>query len=207
MGASRLSVILLEAVPIGLVAVLAAWAFWDFLAIPRTAAAGGLALILLLGVFALLLGSRSRMAALRRIGLLLVTLSYLGAHLFVLPLDPAPALGFLTLVLVAVEARLLAERFAPVLRSDLDEAARERVGEALVRNGIRIAAASALGFLGSTLTADLALSGTLPLRSIATALLLSLGLIAVVLLLAFWPSIERSLAPNPGADALIQTPK
>jgi hypothetical protein len=207
LGKARLTPTLLEAAPIALVAALSAWAFWDFLGIPKSVIAELFTGILLLGLAALVLGLRFRVASFRRAGLVLVTLSYLAAHLFVLPLDPAAALGFLTLVLVAVEIRIVAERFAPVLRADLDEDAREHVHDALSRSLLRVAAASALGFLGSTLTADLALSGSLPLRTIATALVLSLALIAVVLLLAFWPFVEARLGAPGSPEAPIQTPK
>ncbi len=197
----------LEAAPVGLVAALSAWAFWDFLAIPQTLVAQLFAAVLLAGLAALILGLRFRVVPVRRAGLALVALSYLAAHTIALPLDPAPALGFLTVTLVAVELRILAERFAPVLRADLDAETRGRVEEALARCVIRIAAAAGLGFLGSTLTADLALSGSLPTRSIATALALSLAVIAVVLLLAFWPSIERRAASAVSPETAIQTAK
>ncbi len=207
MDPPRLTPAALDAAPVALVAALAAWAFWDFLAIPQTLVAQLFAAVLLAGVAGLILGLRFRVVPVRRVGLALVALSYLAAHTIALPLNPAPALGFLTATLVAVELRILAERFAPVLRMDLDPETRGRVEEALARCLIRIAAAAGLGFLGSTLTADLALSGSLPMRSIATALVLSLALIAVVLLLAFWPSIERRTAPVSPPDAAIQTPK
>lgn len=189
------------------VAGLAAWAFSDFLGIPVDALTRGFVIVLLAGLATLLLGLRFAVAVLRRLGLLLVALSYLGAHLFVLPLDPAAALGFLTLVLVAVELRILAERFVPVFRTNLGADIQDRVQQALARCVLRIAGAAAVAFMGSTLTADLALSGALPVRSIASALFLSMSLIAVVLLLAFWPSVERRLARTSLPGAVIQTPK
>ncbi len=197
----------LETAPVALVAGLAAWAFWDFLGIPVDVLTRGFVAVLLVGLAALLLGLRFAVAALRRLGLLLVAVSYLGAHLFALPLDSAAALGFLTLVLVAVELRILAERFAPVFRADLGAEVRDRVRQAFARSVLRIAAAAAIGFMGSTLTADLALSGALPLRSIASALFLSMALIAVVLLLAFWPSVDRRLARARSPVETIQTAK
>lgn len=207
MDASKLTASLLEAAPVALVVALAAWAFWDFLAIPRTLLVEGFAAVLLVGLAGLVLGYRFRIGPFRRGGLALIGLSYLGAHLFALPLDPAPAIGFLTLVIAVAELRILGDRFVPVLRADLDEETRPLVHEALARCVLRLGAASALGFLGATLTADVALSGSLPLRSIATALVLSLALIAVVLLLAFWPSIESSLQTQQPEETLIQTAK
>ncbi len=197
----------LETAPVVIVAVLAIWAFWDFLGIPVTTVNRLFIAALITGMAGLLLGLRFGIAAVRRGGLVLVTLSYLGAHTVALPLDPASGLAFLTLVLIAVELRILAERFAPILRANLDDEIHGRVEEALNHALIRIGAASALGFLGATLTADLALSGSLPLRSIGTALLLAAALILVVLLLAFWPLLERRLAARAFPEARIQTPK
>lgn len=207
MDTSRVTAAVLDAAPVALVAVLAAWAFSDFLTIPRTLVEEGFAAALLVGLAGLLLGFRFHLGPLRRGGLALVGLSYLGAHLFALPLDPAPAIAFLTLVLGVAELRILGERFAPILRADLDDGTRPLVHEALGRCVLRLAAASALGFLGATLTADVALSGSLPLRSITTALVLSLLLIAVVLVLAFWPSIEAYLQTSHPPETPIQTPK
>lgn len=197
----------LEAAPVALVAFLSAWAFWDFFGIPATTIARLFIGALLIGFAAILLGLRYAMPAVRRAGLVLVVLCYMGGHITLLPLDPAAALGFLTLALVAVELRLLAERFAPVFRTPLDPESRERVEEALSRSVLRVVAASAMGFFGATLTADLALSGAVPLRSIATALFLSLALVAVILLLAFWPLVERRLAMRSPPEPPIQTPK
>ncbi len=207
MDSSRLTAGVLEAAPAALVVGLSAWAFWDFLAIPHTLFEEGVAAVLLVGLAALLLGFRFRIGPLRRGGLVLVGLSYLGAHVFALPLDPAPALAFLTLVIDVAELRIIADRFGPVLRTNLGEDTRPMVNAALGRCILRLGAASALGFLGGALTADVALSGSLPLRTIPTALALSLALIAVVLLLAFWPSIEASLGARSSPEPLIQTPK
>lgn len=207
MDTSRLTASLLEASPVLLAAVLAVWSLWDFLAIPHTAIGEAFATALLLGLAGLLMGFRLRIGPLRRVGLVLVTLSYLGAHAFVLPLDPAPAIGFLTLAILVVELRILADRFAPILRTGLDGETRPLVHEAFARCLVRLTAASALGFLGATLTADVALSGSLPLRSIATALVLSLALIGVVLLLAFWPTIEARARGPRFPEPPIQTPK
>ncbi len=202
-----MSAALLTAAPVVLVTILAAWAFWDFLGIPETILARSFIALLLVGLGALAIGFRFASGALRRLGFALVVVSYVGAHLFVLPLDPAAALAFVTLVLVAVEVRILAERFAPIFAAELDLEDRDRLQEALAHALMRIVVASAIAFLGSYLTADLALSGALPLRTIPTALLLSMGLILVVLLLAFWTSVERRMGGNAGARTPIQTPK
>lgn len=207
MGSSRLIPLTLDTMPVALVAVLAAWAFWDFLGIPATTLSRALIALLLLGFAALVLGVRFSVRAVRRAGLGAVAVSYLGAHVTLLPLDPAPALAFLTLVLVALEARILAERFAPIYRLDLDDEARLHVNEALTRSVTRLAGAAAVGFLGATLTADLGLSGALPLRTILSAIFLSMGLVAVILLLAFWPLLEQSGGQSVATETGIQTPK
>ena len=207
MVSTRVTAAVLDAAPVALVAFLSVWAFWDFLGIPATTIARLFIGALLVGFAAILLGLRFGMLSVRRAGLVLVVLSYVGGHLTLLPLDPAATLGFLTLALGAVELRILAERFASVFRTKLDPEARGRVEEALARSVLRIIAACALGFFGATLTADLALSGAVPLRSIATALLLSLALVAVLLLLASWPLVERRLAMRPPRSPPIQTAK
>ncbi len=207
MVSARVTASLLEAAPVALVAGLSAWAFWDFLGIPGSTFTRLFIAVLLAGLAALVLGLRFEAASLRRAGLALVALSYLGAHVLVLPLDPAEALAFVTLVLLALEIRILAERFAPILRADLTSGDRSRATEALARSVLRVGTATALAYFGSYLTADLALSGTLPLRTTATALVLSMALIAVVFLLAFWPLVDRRLRLPPDRIPRIQTPK
>lgn len=207
MGASRLTANALGTAPVVLVALLAGWAFWDFLGIPETALTRGFVALLIVGMGALVLGLRFEWPSIRRAGLAFLAVSYLGAHISVLPLDPAAALGFVTLLLVVLELRILAERFGPVFSADLDEEDRARLEDALSHALLRLVAASAIAYLGSYLTADLALSGALPLRSTATALFLSLGLIAVVLLLAYWPAIESRMRFAAETERVIQTPK
>ncbi len=207
MVSTRVTAAALDAAPVFLVALLSAWTFWDFLAIPATTIARLFLGTLLTGFAMILLGLRYAMPSVRRAGLVLVVLCYVGGHITLLPLDPAAALGFLTLALGAVELRILGERFAPIFRTQLDPESRGRVEEALARCVLRIVAACAMGFFGATLTADLALSGAVPLRSIATALLLSLALVAVILLLASWPLLERRLAMRSSQETVIQTPK
>ena len=207
MASARLTVLLLWSLPAAAVVVLAGWAFLDFLGMPRTELAAEFGLALLAGLAAIALGTRFPFRLLRRIGVVLVVASYFGAHIFVLPLDPVAALLYLTLALAAVELRILAERFAPVYAQTLEPEDRRRVSEALRRSALRLAVVSGVAFLGSDLAADLAFAGTLPTRSITTALLLASALIAVVLLLALWPILERRLAWSPPEGPGIQTPK
>ncbi len=207
MASARMTVLLLWSLPVAAVAVLSAWAFLDFLLIPRSETAQQLGLVLLAGLAAMALGLRFPVPWLRRLGLVLLVASYFGAHVFVLPMEPAAALLYLTLALVAVELRILAERFAPIYAQHLEPEDRRRVAEALRRSALRLAAVAGVAFLGSSLAADLAFAGTLPATSITTALLLAAALIGVVVLLALWPIVERRLAWAASEAPRIQTPK
>lgn len=207
MASARVTVLLLWSLPVAAVALLSAWAFLDFLGMPRTELAQEFTLVLLAGLAAIALGLRFPMRYLRRIGLVLVVASYFGAHVFVIPIDPAAALLYLTLALAAVELRILAERFAPIYAERLQPEDRRRVSEAFRRSALRIAAVTGLAFLGSDLAADLAFAGTLPATTITTALLLAAALIGIVVLLALWPMLERRLAWTAPEPPRIQTPK
>lgn len=192
-----MTVLVLWSLPVATVAVLSGWAFLDFLGMPRTELAEEFSVLLLAGLAAMALGVRFPVPALRRLGLVLIVASYFGAHLFVLPLDPVAALLYLTLALSAVELRILAERFAPIYEERLEPEDRRRVSDALRRSALRIAIVAGVAFLGSDVAADLAFAGTLPTRTITTALLLATALIGVVLILALWPVLERRLGSSP----------
>lgn len=207
MASARVTVLLLWALPLAAVAGLAAWALLDLLAIPKIGLVQSLVVLLLAGLAAIAVGLRFRLPVLGRLGLVLVVLTYFGTHVFVLPMDPAAALLYLTLALVAVELRILANRFAPIFAEKLEPEDRHRVTEALQRSALRIIAAGGVAYLGSYLAADLAFAGTLPARTIPTALLLSAALVAVVLLLALWPILERRRAWSVAEEYPIQTPK
>lgn len=207
MASARLSVLFLGALPLAAVVALAAWALADVLTITDLRFVGLFGTAVLLGVGGIVVGPRSGIAFLGRAGLALIAGSYVLAHVFVLPMAPAVALGYLTLTLLAAELRILADRFAPIYSSKVSEEDSARVDEALRRSSLRIAAATAVAFLGSYLAADLAFSGTVPLNSIASALFLSFALIAVVFLLALWPLVERGLGWDTSEERPIQTPK
>ncbi len=207
MASARMTVLLLWSLPVAVVALLAAWAFLDFLGMPRTELAQEFTVLLLAGLAALAVGLRFPVRFLRRLGLVLVVASYFGAHVFVLPMDPAAALLYLTLALSAVELRILAERFAPIYAGTLGTEDRRRVADALRRSALRLAVVAGVAFLGSDLAADLAFAGTLPATTITTALLLAAALIGIVMLLALWPIVERRLAGSAPGTVRIQTPK
>jgi hypothetical protein len=196
-ASARVTVLLLWSLPVAAVALLAAWALLDFLLIPRTETAQELGVVLLGGLASIALGLRFGVRSLRQLGFVLVVASYFGAHVLVLPMDPVAALLYLTLALLALELRLLAERFAPIYAGRL----------ALRRSALRLAAVAGVAFLGSDLAADLAFAGTVPATTITTALLLAAALIGIVVLLALWPILERRLAWGAPEPPRIQTPK
>jgi hypothetical protein len=191
MAKTRVMAAVLWALPVLAILILFTWAFADLLRIPPATiveVTGGV----LLSAFAVnVLGFRFGRAYLRRVGLGLLVLIYFGAHLIFLPLDATAALGFLTLALFAVELRIVADRFVPLYAGLLEGEDRERVGTALLRSLIRVVAVSGVAFLASSLAADLALAGTLPVTTIPTALVLAAALIGVILILALWPVLER----------------
>lgn len=194
MAAARMMATALWTMPVVAVLVLFAWALVDFLGIPLAVVSEGFLAVLLSALAMTVLGLRFGYAPARRVGLGLLVLSYFGAHLSVLPIDATAAMGFLTLSLLAIELRIVADRFVPLYAGDLKDEDRERVGAALQRSFIRVVVVSAVAFLGATLAADLALAGTLPVTTIPTALFLAAGLIAVILILALWPQLQRQEA-------------
>jgi len=191
MAETRVTAAVLWTLPVAAVLSLFAWAFVDFLGIPPVVIGEAFVGVLLSAFAATVLGLRFGRAYLRRIGLGLLVLTYFGAHLSFLPIDASASLGFLTLALFAIELRIVADRFVPLYAGDLRGEDRERVGSALQRSLIRVVAVSGVAFLASSLAADLALAGTLPVTTIPTALVLAAALIGVILILALWPVLER----------------
>lgn len=191
MASSRLTAMALSVLPVLVALALFAWALVDFLDIPSTALRQDFVVALLVALAATILGVRIEYGPLRRFGLGLLVAAYLAVHLVLLPLDAASSIGFLTLALFAVELRLVADRFVPLYVDSLEAEDRERLGSALQRSLVRVVAVSGIAFLGSTLAADLALAGTLPVTTIPTALVLAAALVCVILLLALWPLLER----------------
>ncbi|HYM39512.1 MAG TPA: hypothetical protein VEY12_05125 [Thermoplasmata archaeon] len=191
MASTRMIATTLWTLPLAVVLVLFAWAFVDFLGTPTALLAQELLAVLLASLATTILGLRFGYAALRRLGLALLVLTYFAAHLTVLRLDATASLAFLTLALLTVELRILADRFVPLYTARLDGDDRARVASALQRSMVRIASVSGAAFLASVLAADLALAGTLPVTTIPTALGLSAALVGVILLMALWPQLER----------------
>lgn len=191
MVSSRLIASTLWTLPLGVVVVLFAWAAVGLVGVLASTLAQGYLLALLSGLTATALGLRYAFGPVRRLGLGLIVGAYFASHLTLLRLDAAASLGFLTLALLSIELRIIADRFVPLYAGTLEPRDRERVGSALQRSLVRVLAVTGAAFLGSTLAADLALAGTIPATTIPTALLLAAALLAVILVLALWPLLER----------------
>src|SRR5947208_13870496 len=90
-----------------------------------------------------------------------------------------------------VEIRILAERFAPLFVATLSPAQRKQISGAFLRALFRLAVAAILSIGLPLLAADLATAGVFPVTTIPTALLLSAGIVAVVLMVDLLPTLER----------------
>jgi hypothetical protein len=99
-----------------------------------------------------------------------------------------------------VEVRILAERFAPLFLAPITVVQRQQFGRALLRALTRLTAALMVAVVVPLFAADLAIAGVVPLTTIPTALLLSAGLVAVVILIALLPSLDAKASE--GRDAL-----
>jgi hypothetical protein len=146
---------------------------------------------LVLTIIAFLLGELRWGAPFRRIGLFALGVTYYAAHIVDLGVDVLPSIVFLTSVLVQIELRFLADRFAPLYERAMHPSARRRIDAALARALLRLGVAAALGVLVPILAADLALAGLVPTTSIATAVFLAVGLVAVIVVMALLPTMQR----------------
>jgi len=180
--------------PVAVFLGLAAWALADILRVPDPRTAAGLGVLLFAAGMALVVGLGLRSAPLRRLGTALLLAAYLGSRVAFHGVEVLTALTFLVLLILGVELRILAERFAPILARPLDAEMRRRIEGALARSILRLSFASALALLLSVLTADLALAGTIPVTTIPTAVVLAAALVGLVLLLALWPTSRRRAA-------------
>ncbi|MGQ0797980.1 MAG: hypothetical protein ACT4OI_08995, partial [Methanobacteriota archaeon] len=130
-------------------------------------------------------------APIRRVGLFVVGVTYFAARFVDLGVDVVPALAFLTVLIVHVELRSLADRFAPIVDRSMDADTRRRVHAALGRAVARLGVAATLAVLVPILAADLALAGLVPATSVGTALLFAAGILAIVIILALLPTMGR----------------
>ncbi len=194
MATSRLTSIALRAAPSIIVALLAVWLIVDVLSIPDPRREVPLLSVAAAGVALLLLGTRFHFRSTRTLGLVAIGADYLSARALILGVDLVAALLFLSALIVQVELRVLAERFAPLYEADPGPDAQRRIRAALGRAVLRLTVAAVLSVLVPILAADLAVAGVVPMTTIPTAIALAAGLIAVVALLALVPSLERRTA-------------
>ena len=201
MAATRLVPVALRGAPQATLAILGTWAVLDVLGIRDGRWSLAFLIVVLGGLSFIVLSAAFRWDSIRPIGLGGLGGGYVTAHAFFLGLDVVPALIFLTLLIGHVELRILAERFAPIYEASLDATELSRVRGALGRAVLRLGIATVLAILVPIVAADLAVAAVVPATTIPTALLLAGALVAVVMVLALLPSLERRTASiRPTAD-------
>ncbi len=193
MAASRVISIALKAAPLATLALLVVWSIVDMLSIPDPRRAFPLVGVVAVGVALLFFGARFRSRSTRTLGLICIGADYLIAHAFVLGVDLVPALVFLSVLIVHVELRVLAERFAPLYEVNPGPDAQRRIRAALGRAVLRLSVAAVLSVVVPILAADLAVAGVVPVTTIPTAIALAAALVAVVMFLALLPVLERKV--------------
>ena len=157
------------------------WPRWDV----------ALEALFLLGAGCAVLGQVPRLRPLRRLGLVLLGAAYVGARVLELGVDVIPAVAYVTLGIVHVELRVLAERFGPLYERELPQDTRRGIDAALARATMRIGLATGLALLVPILAADLALTGAVPLTTVPTAIFLAVAFVLTAALLALLPVLER----------------
>ena len=194
MAASRVIAITLRAAPSATRALLVVWLIVDVLSIPDPRRGFPLLGLVAAGVALLLLGANFQARSTRTFGLVCIGAAYLIAHAIILGIDLVPALVFISVLIIHVELRVLAERFAPLYEGDPGPDAQRRIRAALGRAVLRLTVAAVLSVVLPILAADLAVAGVVPVTTVPTAIALAAGLVAVVALLAVVPSLERRTA-------------
>jgi hypothetical protein len=173
-----------------LLLVLEAWVAWDLVGIPDRRWSAGLILLFASNLVSFGFARMVQRRWPRWFGLTALGSTYIVTHAFVLGIQLVLALAFVSLLIIHLELRILAERFAPLFTETISPAQRKQIAGALLRASIRLTIASMLSVALPLLAADLATAGIFPLTTIPTALLLSAGLVAVVLLIALLPTLE-----------------
>src|SRR2546426_4801441 len=120
MAASRMIAIVLRAAPSVTLGLLVVWSILDVLSIPDPRRGFPLLGLAAAGVALLLLDAKFRARSTRTFGLVCIGAAYLIAHAVILGIDLVPALVFISVLIIQVELRVLAERFAPRLEVDPD---------------------------------------------------------------------------------------
>jgi hypothetical protein len=182
---------LLEAVPLGLLGLLEVWVVIDLVSVPDPRWGAALGILWVTNVVFLAGSTILRRRWARWIGLVALGSTYIAMHAFVLGVQLIPALGFVCLLIVQVELRILAERFSPLFASTITVPERHKIGGALARALLRLAIASILSVVVPLLAANLSAAGFVPVTTVPSAFLLSAALVAIVVLLALLPSIEQ----------------
>jgi hypothetical protein len=180
----------LRLAPFALLGFLEAGVAWDLFFVSDRAGTGGLAFAFGVNLLLLAFGHVLHWRWARWLGLVLLGTTYVVAHAFVLGIQLLPALAVIALLMAYVEVRILAERFAPLFLPSITPAQRGQFGRALLRAWTRLAAALIVAVVVPLFAADLAVAGVVPLTTIPTALLLSAGLVAVVVLIALLPTLD-----------------
>ena len=191
MASPRVSAPALRFAPTALLIGLEAWVAWELVSIFDRRWTAGLSALFAVNLVALALARVARRRWPRWIGLLALGSTYVLAHAFALGIQLVAALLFVSLMIVQIELRILAERFAPLFVDTLSPTQRRQISGALLRALVRLAIAAILSVGLPLLAADMATAGVFPLTTIPTALLLSAALVAVVLMIALLPTLER----------------
>lgn len=180
----------LEVVPPALLAALEIWVLTDVLSVTDPGWRVGLGVLWAGNVALVVISMFFRKRWARWIGLVALGSTYVTSHALVLGVDLLSALAFVCLLIAQVELRILAERFAPLFAATMGAAERSKVartfGRALVRLGIVLVFAIVVPLVA----VDLSVSLFLPATTVPSAFLLAAALVAVVVLLALFPSIE-----------------
>lgn len=180
----------LRASPVAVLVVLELWLGLELVLVRDQHGAVPLFLGFSTNVAFLLLAWRFHRPEARWTALVALGGTYVTAHAFILGVELLAALVFVVLLISHVELRILSERFVPFLGAATAPAG-TRLHGALARALARLGIALVLSLSLPLLAADLAVTGVVPVTSIPVAFLLAVGLVAVVLLLALVPSMER----------------
>src|SRR2546426_9376329 len=194
MAAARVIAIVLRAAPSVTLALVVVWSILDVLSIPDPRRGFPLLGLAAAGVALLLLGAKFKARSTRTFGLVCIGAAYLIAHTVVLGIDLVPALVFISVLIVQVELRVLAERFAPLYEADPGPDAQRRIRAALGRAVLRLTVAAVLSVLVPILAADLAVAGVVPMTTTPPARALAAGVVGAVALLAVGASLQRRTA-------------
>jgi hypothetical protein len=182
----------LRTAPRVLLGIAEAWVAWDLIGLSDRRWAVALSLPFLANLILLAGTAHFHTRGPRWIGLSLLGATYVTVHGLVLGVALLPAILFVTLLIASLEIRILVDRFAPLFVPTISAAQRRRLWITLARAAGRLAISLAFAILVPLFAADLAGTGVFPVTSVPTALLLAVGLVAVVLMIALLPTLSRT---------------